>query len=58
MVGMLGLIGMIMLLVGLGDKFMRPSEQHLYDEKIARNYVSDVLSDKNKKLNELKARES
>ena len=49
---------MIMFALGLGDKDMRNVEQHLYDEKISRNYVSDVLSGKNKKLNELKARES
>lgn len=44
-------------LYSLADPNFKNSETVLYEEKVTRRYVDETLQAKNKKLNELKARE-
>lgn len=52
------LVAVVGTLYGFVDPEITPSEAGLHNEKVARDYVFDQLSEKNRILNSLRARET
>ena len=52
------LIALILALYGLADPWVQNSEAVLHQQVISRRYVTETLEAKNRKLNELKARQN
>ena len=51
-------IATVLGLYALADPYLQTSEAIVYQQVVSRRYVTETLEQKNKKLNELKARES
>ena len=54
----MSVVGIVATLYGFADLGITYSEAALYNQKKARDYVFETLGQKNKILNELKAREA
>ena len=52
------MIATVLGLYALADPYLQTSEAIVYQQVVSRRYVTETLEQKNKKLNELKARES
>lgn len=50
-------IAAVLGLYALADPYLQTSEAIVYQQVVSRRYVTETLEQKNRKLNELKARE-